>query len=64
MPLRTRVARLAASVAIGNHRFDRDHEPLDGGRISCLKIGATGIARVSHISASGITLSDVMYMAP
>ena len=33
-------------------------------KISCLKIDATGIARASHISASGITLSDVMYMAP
>jgi hypothetical protein len=36
--------------------------PYTGG--GSLKIGATGIARVSHISASGITLSDVMYMAP
>jgi len=31
MPLRTRVARLAASAAIGDHRFDCDHEPLHGG---------------------------------
>jgi len=40
MPLRTRVARLAASADFGDHRFDRIMNPYTGAvaaKISCLK---------------------------
>jgi len=106
MPLRTRVARLAASADFGDHRFDRDHEPLHGGgrcqdllpegasttgvtpraanevvtiplnlavpnsylvfsEVSYQYVPVTGFSPgFSHISAFGITVSDVMCMGP